>query len=247
MASLRDRFFVEGVRALGERIAFAPDDARKLATVLRAREGERVEVVDSAGNAWAATIVLDGAQVGAMLDERLARAPRELGARIAIAQAIPKGSKMDFVVEKATELGVAELIPLRSERVAGDHTGAQKVDRWQRLARAAAQQSGRSVVPTVTAPTDWDALLARFPSFERVYIPWELADPAPLRDAFEADAARLGSVLFVIGPEGGFAADEVARARTAGAVPLSLGARVLRTETAALVVLAAFAYARGEL
>jgi 16S rRNA (uracil1498-N3)-methyltransferase len=246
-ASLRDRFFVEGVHATGERVAFASDDARKIGTVLRGRSGERVEVVDSGGTAWAATLEVDGGRVAATLDEQLDRAPRELGARVTIAQAIPKGSKMDLIVEKATELGVAAIVPLRSTRVAGEHTGDAKIERWRRLARTAAQQCGRSVVPAIEPVADWAALHATFAAYDRVYIPWELAEPRPLRATFEAEAAGLRTVLFVIGPEGGFAAEEVERARAAGAVPISLGARILRTETVALVVLAAFAYARGEL
>jgi 16S rRNA (uracil1498-N3)-methyltransferase len=80
-----------------------------------------------------------------------------------------------------------------------------------------------------------------------VYLPWELADVRPLRDVFEADAAAARAVLFVIGPEGGFSSNEAERALAAGATAISLGTRILRTETVALVVLSAFAYARGEL
>ncbi|HEY6233482.1 MAG TPA: RsmE family RNA methyltransferase, partial [Candidatus Elarobacter sp.] len=83
--------------------------------------------------------------------------------------------------------------------------------------------------------------------YDRVYVPWELADPSPLRNVFEHEVAAAGSVLVVIGPEGGFSADEVERARDAGALAISLGRRILRTETAALVVLTALLYARGEL
>jgi 16S rRNA (uracil1498-N3)-methyltransferase len=247
VARLRDRFFVEGVHARGARVAFAPDDAHKIAVVLRGRSGERVEVVDSGGNSWAAILEVDGSRVGATLDEPLPRAVRELGARVTIAQAIPKGQKMDVIVEKATELGVAALVPLRTARVAGEHTGEHKHERWQRLARSAAQQCGRTVIPAIAPIAGWDELLATFAGYDRVYVPWELAEPRPLRETFENEAAGLRSVLFVIGPEGGLAADEVERARAAGAIPISLGARILRTETVALVCLAAFAYARGEL
>jgi len=247
MASLRDRFFVEGVYAAGARVGFASDDARKIATVLRGRTGECIEVVDSSGSAWSATLDVAGATVTATLDERLERPSRETGARITIAQAVPKGAKMDTVVEKATELGVAALIPLRTLRVSGDHTGDAKVERWRRLARSAAQQCGRTVVPDVAPVATWDELLATFGAYDRVYVPWELTEPRPLRETFEREAAALQSVLFVIGPEGGLAADEVERARVAGGVPISLGARILRTETVALVVLSAFLYARGEL
>jgi 16S rRNA (uracil1498-N3)-methyltransferase len=242
-ASLRDRFFVEGVHALGDRIAFAADDARKIATVLRGRSGEQVQVIDSSGTAYAATLDVSEA-VHATLDESLARAVAE-PTRVTIAQAIPKGQKMDLIVEKATELGVAAIVPVRSARVVGERTGDAKHERWQRLAKSAAQQCGRASIPAVEPIAEWDALLARFPSFDRVYLPWELADVRPLREVFAGDASA--NVLFVVGPEGGFAADEVAQAVAAGAQAISLGTRILRTETVALVVLAALRYARGEL
>jgi len=238
MASPRDRFFVEGVHVLGETVAFAPDDARKIATVLRGRSGERVQVVDSAGSAFSAAIEVGAGGVSATLEARLERGTREAAVRVVVAQAIPKGQKMDVIVEKATELGAAAFVPLRSERVAGERTGEHKVERWQRIAKAAAQQSGRTVVPEVAPVASWDDLLTTFAGFDRVYIPWELAEVRPLREIFEADAARLRSVLFVIGPEGGFSAAEVERATAAGATVISLGARILRTDTAALAILA---------
>lgn len=244
---MRDRFFVEGVHAVGDRIGFAPDDARKLTTVLRKRSGDRVQVVDSGGAAYAATLAVDGRAVAATLDERLDRGDVETALRVTLAQAVPKGQKMDLVVEKATELGAHAIVPVRSARVVGHETSPAKVERWRRIARSAAQQSGRVRVPEVADVHDWDALLATFADYDRVYVPWELAEPAPLRAVFERDVPDASSVLLVIGPEGGFAADEVDRARNAGASAISLGRRILRTETAALVVLSAMLYARGDL
>jgi 16S rRNA (uracil1498-N3)-methyltransferase len=247
MASLRDRFFVEGVHVLGASVTFAADDARKIATVLRGRTGERVHVIDSAGSAFAASLAVGEGTVTATLDAPIERGTRETSVRLTLAQAIPKGQKMDLIVEKATELGVAAIVPLRSERVVGERTGDHKVERWQRLAKTAAQQCGRNVIPAVAPIAGWDELLATFASYDRVYLPWELADVRPLRDTFDADAPAISSALFVVGPEGGFSAHEVERAAAAGAVVVSLGTRILRTETVALAVLAAFAYARGEL
>ena len=244
---MRDRFFVEGVHEIGHRVAFAADDARKLTSVLRKRTGDRIEVVDSAGAAYAATLIVAGRDVGATLDERLERGSVESGLRVTVAQAVPKGQKMDFVVEKATELGAEAIVPVRSARVVGNDTSPGKVERWRRIAKAAAQQSGRVRVPAVTNVVEWDALLATFPEYDRVYVPWELADTHALRDVFEGDLGDVRSVLIVIGPEGGFASDEVLRAVEAGGRAISLGRRILRTETAALVVLAALLYARGEL
>jgi 16S rRNA (uracil1498-N3)-methyltransferase len=243
---MRDRFFVAGVHAEGDRVTFAPDDARKLATVLRKRSGDRVQIVDSGGIAYAATLQVEGKAVSATLDERLARPSTEPRLAITIAQAVPKGQKMDFVVEKATELGAAAIVPVRSARVIGAETSGAKVERWRRIARAAAQQSGRERIPEIADVHDWDALLASFARYDRVYVPWELAEPRPLREVFDVELAGARDVLIVIGPEGGFASDEVERAREAGARAISLGARILRTETAALVILSAARYAMGE-
>jgi 16S rRNA (uracil1498-N3)-methyltransferase len=247
MASLRDRFFVEGVHVLGESVTFAADDARKIATVLRGHTGDRVHVIDSAGGAFAALLDVADGTVTAVLAEPIERGTRETAVRLTLAQAIPKGQKMDLIVEKATELGVAAIVPLRSERVIGERTGDHKVERWQRIAKTAAQQCGRNVIPAVAPIASWDELMATFETFDHVYLPWELADVRPLRDTFEFDAPSTTSALFVVGPEGGFSAHEVERAVAAGAEVVSLGTRILRTETVALAVLAAFAYARGEL
>ena len=247
MASLRDRFFVEGVHGLGETIALALDDARKIANVLRGKTGDRVQIVDSGGTAFAASIDVSGSFVTVQLDALLERGARESAVRLTLAQGIPKGSKMDLIVEKATELGAAAIVPLRSDRVEGERTGDHKIERWQRLAKTAAQQCGRTVVPTLAPIASWDDLLGTFASYDRVYLPWELADVKPLRATFDADAPHIASALFVIGPEGGFSSNEAERAIAAGAIPVSLGTRILRTETVALVILTAFAYARGEL
>jgi 16S rRNA (uracil1498-N3)-methyltransferase len=247
VASLRDRFFVEGVHVLGESIVLAADDARKIATVLRGKTGDRVQIVDSGGNAFSASIDVVGSAVTVRLEAALDRGARESGVRLTIAQGIPKGQKMDLIVEKAVELGAASIVPLRSDRVVGERTGEHKHERWQRIAKTAAQQCGRTVVPNVAAELSWRELIATFASYDRVYLPWESADVRPLRDTFEADANAIASALVVIGPEGGFSSNEVERAIAGGAIPVSLGTRILRTETVALVVLAAFAYARGEL
>jgi 16S rRNA (uracil1498-N3)-methyltransferase len=244
---MRDRFFVEGTHEVGDRVAFAPDDARKLATVLRKRTGDRVQVVDSGGIAYAATLDVGARDVRATLDERLDRGDVETALAVTIAQAVPKGQKMDLVVEKATELGAFAIVPVRSARVIGHDTSPAKVERWRRIAKSAAQQSGRVRVPDVADVHDWDALLATFGRYDRVYVPWELAEPAPLRDVFEHELAGVSSVLAIIGPEGGISSEEITRARDAGASAISLGRRILRTETAALVVMTAILYARGEL
>jgi len=243
----RDRFFIEGAHAPGARLVFPPDDAHKIATVLRMASGAQVEVVDSAGRAYAATLAVDGKHVEATLGDMLARDAVEPTLRITIAQAIPKGQKMDLIVEKATELGAHAIVPLRSARVIGETTRENKIERWHRIAKSAAQQSGRLVVPQIAPVADWTTLIATFAAYDRVYLPWETADPQPLRDTIADDVVRAQTMLVIIGPEGGFSREEVERVTAAGARAISLGRRILRTETAALVVLAALLYERREL
>ena len=239
------RFFVDGVFAPGESVTLRDEDARKIAVVLRMCSGAAIEVIDTEGNAFAATIELQRAGVSAVLREALARDERA-ECTLVLAQGIPKGQKMDYVVEKATELGVASIVPLVTERTIADASAA-KLERWRRLARAAAAQSGRVRPTEIEAPLDWAGFCARSPRFGRVLVPWERAERVPLREQLPNAIEGARSIAIAIGPEGGFAQHEVELALAAGATAVSLGARVLRTETAGLVVCSIVRYALGEM
>jgi 16S rRNA (uracil1498-N3)-methyltransferase len=231
---------------VGDVVELARDDARKLTLVLRRSEGSALEVVDSSGGLFAATLLPAASGASARLEAALARPPAPRLA-LTLAQGVPKGQKMDFVVEKATELGVARIVPFYSERGASDSTREGKVERWRRIARSAAQQCGRLDVPDVAAPLDFAALCGTFAAYGRALVPWELADPVPLREALPPLVAGLASLVVVVGPEGGLAHAETAAATAAGAVLISLGRRILRTETAGLVACTAALYASGDI
>ncbi|MBD5635115.1 MAG: 16S rRNA (uracil(1498)-N(3))-methyltransferase [Candidatus Eremiobacteraeota bacterium] len=241
------RFFVSGVHAPGSIVPLARDDARKLIVVLRSKAGDALEVVDSSGRRYAASLRLDGSTASAALERELA-APASTALRITLAQGIPKGQKMDFVVEKATELGVARLVPFVSERtVGGEGARDGKLERWRRLAKTAAQQSGRGDVPSVDDPIGFGELVATFAAYDAAFVPWELEGGVALRERlpFLLEGAR--DVLIAIGPEGGLASGEAELAREGGAHLISLGSRIFRTETAGLVACAALLYASGDL
>jgi 16S rRNA (uracil1498-N3)-methyltransferase len=239
------RFFVSGIFGLGESVELAAPDARKLAVVLRAEPGDAIEVVDSSGKSYEATLRFEGLRVSAVLERELSM-PAPLRLQVTLAQGLPKGQKMDFIVEKATELGVARIVPFVSSRTSGDGARPGKVERWSRLARTAAQQSGRSDIPHVDVPVDFQALVALVPAFDVALVPWELAERRPLRDRLPALLSSARSVLVVIGPEGGFSGDETGAFERDGAHLVSLGSRILRTETAGLVAVAALLYASGD-
>jgi 16S rRNA (uracil1498-N3)-methyltransferase len=239
------RFFVSGIFALGDIVELAAADARKLAVVLRAESGDAIEIVDSSGKSYAATLSFEGLRVSAVLERELSM-PAPLRLKVTLAQGLPKGQKMDFIVEKTTELGIARLVPFVSSRTAGDGARTGKVERWRRLARAAAQQSGRSDIPDVDDPVDFGAVVALVPAVDLTLVPWELAHREPLRERLPALLASARSVLVAIGPEGGLSADEAGALEEAGAHLISLGSRILRTETAGLVACTALLYASGD-
>lgn len=233
------------MHAEGARVALGEGDAHKLAHVLRKRAGDAVVVIDSAGSVFTAVLEDDGG-ASLRLRERIER-PSEPSVELTLAQAIPKGQKMDYVVEKTTELGVTTIIPLRSRRVVGSQTGAGKLERWRRIARTAAAQSGRLRIPDVRDVTGWDDLLATFVRYDAVLLAWESVEPVPLRDRLGTLVAGAERILTIVGPEGGFAHDEAQAAIEAGAAPIALGPRILRTETAGMIVLTALLYERGEI
>jgi len=239
------RFFVDGIYRVGDAVELGAGDARKVRLVLRMSDGDGVEILDSAGRLFAAAVRFDGRTTCAVLEHELA-APTPTRLRVTLAQAVPKGQKMDFVIEKATELGVAAIVAFTAARTVGGASSG-RVDRWRRVARTAAQQCGRGDVPPVEGPIAFEALLARAGTFGVALAPWELADRIPMRDRIPALIANARTALVVVGPEGGFAHDEARALEAAGAQLISLGSRILRTETAGLVAVAALLYAAGDL
>jgi len=237
------RFFCEGALRAGESVALDERDAHKILHVLRLRDGDAIDVVDASGQAFAACVRVAGAGVRAELASALERATAAT-LRVDLAQGIPKGPKMDFVIEKAAELGAGAILPFYSERCAVRDLGGSKLERWRRLAKSAAAQSGRRDVPAVCEPVDFASLIEGFADYDAVAMPWEEAPHQTLREALPALLGAGGRVLVVVGPEGGFSAEEAARAVERGARLLWLGERILRSETAGLAVLAVAGYLR---
>lgn len=231
------RFFVEGRQQDGDSVTIDGSDARKIERVLRLRRGDRIEIVDSAARAFSASIDHVGRVVRARLLEPLAEGHAGAALGIEVAQAVPKGRRMDFVVEKCTELGAVSFQPFYSERSVGRESGHEKLARWRRLARNAARQCGRRDIPEVRDPLEVRTLFERFGEYDAVLFAWELAEPIALRRRLSS-LPEAGRVLVVIGPEGGFTHAEADAAIAHGATVVSLGPRVLRTDTAAVALLA---------
>ena len=236
------RFFLEGVRARGESVEIHGSDAHKIVNVLRLRTGDAITAIDSGGTVFEASLSVEGGRVHVVLGAIETTAPIP-SLRIDVAQGLPKAQKMDFIIEKLTELGVRTIWPLASERAIARDVGDAKLSRWERLAKSAAQQSGRTDVPTVAKPIALPELIQHFDEYDCVLIPWEAAPQDALRDRLPALLSGVERLLIVIGPEGGFSHGEIEKATAGGAHPISLGSRILRTETAALALVAVVNYA----
>lgn len=208
--------------------------------VLRARTGEPVVLFDGRGGAFAATLRERDKQWFAQIDARLPD-ERESPVSVGLVQALASGDKMDWIVQKAVELGVASIVPVRAHRCVlrlDAARAAKRVAHWQQVVVAACEQSGRNHVPTVAPLSDLETYLNASGGASSGLATRFVLDP--VGGARLADCKRpAGGVHVLIGPEGGWTEAELAACRASGCAMISLGPRVLRTETAGLAVLAA--------
>ena len=229
-------FLVDPADVLGGILVLRGEEAHHLARVRRHRQGEVVEVVDGAGGWYQVRIEsLDRDEVRAQILERQ-QERGESPVRLTLAAALVKGQRFDFLVEKATELGVAALVPLLTERGVVRPGSEHKPARWEHLARAALKQCGRSRLPRIAAPAAVkEVVRAGVEEGQQVLLAVPTGGEG-LRCCLEGCSA--GRVILAVGPEGGFSPGEVAEARHQGARVFSWGNRVLRSETAGMVLAA---------
>jgi len=236
------RVFVDGACSPGALVTIPAQDARHLAVVLRAERGDAIVVVAD-GRAWQARLeTLDKDAMTARVVEAV-HERREFPVPLAVLQALPKGNKMDDVVEKVTELGATRIVPVRCAQSYGSDAPA-KIKRWRRIARAAAAQSKRSIVPQVDDAMDLTLALTAFAKDAHVLVAWERAPLGSLASSLErADVDR--ALAIVVGPEGSFSHEELEEIRRLRCDLVSLGPTTLRTETAAAAAIAAVAALRS--
>jgi 16S rRNA (uracil1498-N3)-methyltransferase len=241
------RLFVSQPIAAGAQMSLG-DTATRHVQVLRLQPDDSVTLFDGHGGEWLARVVAMGRREARVQALEQRAIERELPIAVTLALAMPAGDRMDFVVEKATELGAAALQPLISERsvlrLAGERAEKRRVH-WQAIAVAACEQCGRNRVPEVRAPLPLAAWLAGLgtkapPADARWLLGWRNARAG--RDALAA-VPELASCIALSGPEGGFTDDEEQLALSRGFVTLGLGPRILRADTAPLALLAAISVA----
>ncbi|MDF1564872.1 MAG: 16S rRNA (uracil(1498)-N(3))-methyltransferase [Deltaproteobacteria bacterium] len=234
----------------GERLELPPEAASYLVRVLRLGVGDTVEIFDGLGFVReAALVAVEGKRVYLQPGERRAGLP--LPPPFLLLQPVLKGEKMDWLIQKACELGLSALWPVSTERcvVQLDPKKAEKrLERWRKIAEEACRQCGRADLPELRPPSSLREALAALPpaaDLQRL-VAWEEEEGRGLREAVRAAGGAPGHALLV-GPEGGLTAAEVEAAQEAGFEAVSLGGRILRAETAGLAVLAALRFEQGEL
>jgi 16S rRNA (uracil1498-N3)-methyltransferase len=234
-------------------VIISDEDHRYLVRVLRLAVGDHVVLFDGVGTEAVGAIIRIGPRALEVRIETRRAVDSERRPELVLIQALSKGEKFDLVVQKTTELGVHRIIPVISERSIPrlDNTKApRRLERWQKIAREAARQSGRADVPELEPVTALPTALAATSKAALKLFFWESARSHGLRSTLmpgETPLSPPASIVIVIGPEGGFATDEVEMAKTAGFQVVGLGPRVLRTETAALVALSILGFSVGDL
>ena len=228
-------FYIEGCGGVGLEVRLKPEDAKHAAQVLRMQRGEEFYAIDEGGSRFLAELCeVSKEGCTALLREALPDNEAEL--RVTVYQGLPKADKLELVTQKLTELGAARLVPVKMERCVvkiNDKDGQKKQERLQKIAREASKQCKRGGCLEVAAPQSWKQLRDQMAAHDLVLVPWEDAQGFGLKAAREAfpEAKDIG---IVIGPEGGMSENEVRALEELGAKQITLGPRILRTETAAI-------------
>ena len=234
------RFFVDRSQVQGEEIVIQGNDVNHIKNVLRMRPGDELSLSDGEGMDYfckISSIERDEVRVNI---ENSWNSYVELPVKLYLFQGLPKGDKMELIIQKAVELGVYEIIPVRTKRAIvklDDKKESKKIARWQQIAEGGAKQSGRGLIPEVKSVMNFAEALKYAASLDAALIPYEKAEGIEKTREIVHGLKGKQSVAVFIGPEGGFDETEIEAAMSAGACPVTLGRRILRTETAGLTML----------
>lgn len=242
------RIYFPQPMGIGDLIDLGDDNFRYIKNVLRLKPGEPIALFGYQGFEYLGRIEEIGSKSVRVRISEIETRP-ESETRIVLAQSLPKSDKMDFITQKATELGVSSIVPFCSSRsiprLDGDKA-RRRVERWRKIALEASRQSGRSDIPQIKEITGFDEMLATADPSSLRLIFWEAESGRGIKDVLRSrENERIRDFFIVVGPEGGFSGEEVHRAMTAGMISVSLGRQVLKLETAAIAILSIFQYEKG--
>ncbi|MCL2549005.1 MAG: 16S rRNA (uracil(1498)-N(3))-methyltransferase [Symbiobacteriaceae bacterium] len=243
------RFFILPDQIHNSLVTLMGGDVRHINRVLRLGIGDFIECLDGRGHLYRVKLShLESEQIiGEIVESYKVDSEPEL--QVTIAQGIPKGERWDFVLQKCSELGATVFQPLYTERTIvriDEDQLPRKLERWSKIAQEAAEQSQRSVIPRILAPITLEHWLTDLTGFDLVVLAWENEEQQSLKEVY-ASLPELKRLALLIGPEGGFSLKEVEQVRQAGGRPVSIGPRILRSETAAITLLALSLYHFGDM
>jgi 16S rRNA (uracil1498-N3)-methyltransferase len=242
------KFFSEKI--FEDKIIIDSEDVRHIKNVLRLKENEYITVCDGKGYDYEAVIskIKDREIECRIVSEKPAET--EPNIKVTLYQGLPKASKMDYIIQKNTELGVSEIAPCALARcvvkLENKKAEQKKTERWQKISAEAAKQSGRGIIPRVAYPMQLDEVIEEMKKKDLSFVLYECENDKSLKRIL-TEKRDINSVGFLIGPEGGFDPAEIERLHDAGIPSVGLGRRILRTETAGEAVLSMVMYEIGDI
>lgn len=243
-----NRFFVDKGNIHDDMIYIDGDDTKHIRDVLRLKKGERVEV-SSDGNTYIGEIIEIEKKKIILKEIDSYKGENEPLYSIALYQGLAKGSKMDTIFQKCTEIGVSEFHPIEMKRsvarIKNEKKARSKIERWQEITDQAAKQSKRDKIPCIKDNLSFDEMIDRLKGEENIVVPYEDEKNKPIKEALKN--IRVKKIHLIIGPEGGFEVEEIEKLKNIGADIVTLGPRILRTETAGMVAATMILYELGDL
>lgn len=239
------KFFIPRENISSDRLVINGEDVKHITKVLRLGAGDELTCCDGMGNDYKAVISSVGTCIECTISDKV-KSETEADLHTILIQGVPKASKMDYIIQKTTELGVCEIYPCEMSRCVAKIDSGKKIERWQKISREAAKQSGRGIVPRIHNPINISEAVEILKAADVAFVPYECAEDEFLKPLLtSAESPR--SVAFMIGPEGGFDKAEINKLSESGIPVVSLGKRILRTETAGEAVLAMTMYEIGDI
>jgi len=234
------KFFVDKKNISDNIALITGGDVKHIYKVLRLKPGDNIIINDLNGEEYLGEISeIIKECVKVVIREKL-DVNNEPSVKIHLFQGVPKSSKMDFIIQKCCEVGVNEFTPIQTKRTELDLKDIKKIDRWQRIALESSKQSKRSLIPKVNEAISFSIFLKQLANFSMIIVPYEEENSFGIKELLRG--SYHASIALVIGPEGGFESEEIESLREIGANIVTLGKRILRTETAGMIASAFILY-----
>ena len=244
------RFFIPTENINNDTILINSDDVSHITRVLRMNIGDTLTLCDSKGFDYTAQIEKISQKEILCRILKSHKSDSEPNIEVILFQGLPKSSKMEYIIQKTTELGISKIVPCTLLRcvvkLENAKAEAKKIERWQKIAEAAAKQSGRGIIPEIASIATLDEAISQLLECDIAFAPYECEDMQNLKSILTS-AENPMKIGFIIGPEGGFDIKEIEKLRSAGIKTVTLGKRILRTETAGEAVLAMTMYEKGDI